>query len=293
MLQRIRAALRSDRGEASAVSIVLGTLLFLTASTGSVAVVGNIMAATAVTRQNAIIESALKDRVQQFLSQGAEATRTSSQPVTETVTYQGVTFPLTWSKGIYNPPYAYEYDLAAPMATAGGAARADCTAAVGRTVPGCLSLSATRIDAPQDDAQDAGGSDPSNVQAFPGLAVGPTTVNTSQKVLNIVTVTPSNVLSSDPARIQVIWKSATAPSAVRYGFYCGTSVTPQALLTPTTQTYNGQVSLILELTPASLKSVSGCTTATIGLSSGGAAVPVDSVGAVSWWRILPVSGGPE
>jgi hypothetical protein len=293
MLQRIRAALRSDRGEASAISIVLGTLLFLVASGGTVAVVGNVMAATAVSRQNAIIESALKDRVQQFLSQSAGAADTSTPTATETVTYQGLTFPLTSSQGYWNQPLAMEYVVAAPMATVGGAPRAVCTAAVSKSVPGCLSLSGTRIYSPQDSVTEDVPGRPSNVAAFPGLADGPMTINTTQKALNVVSVTPASVVSDDPVRIQVVWKSTAAASAVRYGFYCGSNTTPQATLTPTTQTYNGQTSLILELVPSSLKAVSGCTTATVGLSSGGAGVPVAGVGDVFWWRTLPVAGAPE
>ncbi len=291
MLRRIRAALRSDRGEASAVSVVLGTLLFLTASTGAVAVVGNIMAATAVTRQNAIIESALKQQLQDFQSSSWDTVETTGGPETVSTTYGGLTFPITTRQAAYVNPTIYIMQVAAPMATANGRPTVNCAPAVSTNVPGCLRLSAVRMASPQEEADYA--LDGSIMHAVAGLAVGPKTVDTTQKALNIITVTPASVLSSDPVRIMTVWNGAGAPTTVKYGFYCGTSATPVAQYTATSQTYNGTTSLIMELKPATLNSISGCTTANVGLSAGSAAVPAASIGDVAWWRVLPTKGAPE
>ena len=284
MLRRIIAALRNDRGEASAVSIILGTLLFVTASTGAVAVIGNVMASTAATRQNAIIEDALQDQIQTFQTTPWQKVKASvSAPTTSNATFNGVTFRMTSATVASSAPAAVTLRVAAPMVTAGSAAPADCSNAVVTQVAGCLSVSATRLPSVQEAALSAG---------VPGVVAGPVTVNSTQKALDFLTVTPAGVTFSDAMRVQAQWTDATvSPTALRYGFFCGADATPQATFTPTTMSYGGKTYLIMQLTPWSLRSVSGCTSATVGLWTSGGAATSSSLGAASYWRLLNVTGG--
>ncbi|MGW8431199.1 hypothetical protein ACWGJ9_08745 [Curtobacterium citreum] len=292
MLRQIRAALRSDSGEASAISIVIGTLLFLTASAGSVAILGNIMAATAVTRQNSIIEGALQQQLQDFESSSFEVARQTFSPTTTTVRFGGRDVPVTMSQTATTAPAETTRRVAAPMATVGGATPADCSTATTSAVAGCMSFFATRSPSPQD-AADPTPAGANTLQAFPGLSLGPKTVNTSQNALTIINVNPSKVLTTDPVRIQASVPSSLVPNTVSYGFFCGSSTTPVAQYVATGQTYLSDTALILELNPSTLKSVSGCTSATVGLWSGSSAVAATSISNIYWWRILPVKGASE
>jgi hypothetical protein len=292
MLRRIRAALRGERGEASAVSIVLGTLLFLTASAGSVAVVGNIMAATAVTRQNSIIESALQQQLQDFESSSFEASTQTYGPTTSTVQYGGLSIPVTTWQYAFSTPSVFIHRVTAPMATVGGKSPASCATQTITPPAGCMSFFATRTPTPQDDTG-AYAAGLSTLRAFPGITVGSKTVNAAQNALTILNIDPLKVLTADPVRVQVaLGSGAPAANSINYGFFCGTSATPVATFVGTSQTYLTDKSVILELNPSTLKSVAGCTSATVGLWTSSAVAP-SAVGNIYWWRILPVKGASE
>jgi len=281
MLRRIVAALRGDRGEASAVSVIIGTLLFLASSAGVVAVIGPTLSTTGATRQSAIIESALQARVQTFQTtpwMGLAA----AAAATSTTTSNGVTFPLTSAVTVTANPTVYTLRVAAPAVTSNTSVP-NCSTAVTTVVPGCLSLSSVRIASIQEQQL---------LTAVPGFTTGPNTVNAAQHALDIITVNPATVTFTDPARIQVLWNSTTdSPYSVNYGFFCGANTAPQATFTANTMITGTTVSLILQLTPFSLQSVGGCTSATIGLWTSGAAVPVADATVTGYWRVTSATGG--
>lgn len=282
MLRRIIRSLRNDRGEASAVSIVLGTLLFLASSAGVVSVIGPAIATTGSTRQTAIIESYLEGRVQTFQSTPWMALAAAASSTAST-TSQGVTFSLTSSVTVSANPTTYTLRVAAPTATTSGTP-AVCSGALTSNAPGCLMLSSVRIATIQEQALSSG---------MTGLAAGPDTVNATQHALDILTVTPANVIDNRPVRVQAKWLSGTnGGNSVQYGFFCGANSTPQTTSSATIITDSSGTSIIMELTPSSLRPVGGCTTATLGLFySTSTSVAVTDTTLTGFWPIIPVTGG--
>ena len=139
MLNRVRRRLVDDRGE-GALSVLLGSVLFLLAAGGVAGFVVMGLGATALAQSNELRTSALQQQVQAW-----EKTAWSDiveMPATrEELEVDGRTYEV-FRKVEFNPTInGYAMTIASPRSKAPGSQETNCAEALAAKVDGCISLS--------------------------------------------------------------------------------------------------------------------------------------------------------
>ncbi|WIB65632.1 hypothetical protein [Curtobacterium sp. MCBD17_040] len=213
-----------------------------------------------------MIQEYLNAQAEKFVSSSLFAEPWSVHNVP--VTVGNVHFVVSESAGSQtepdNPPEApAEFVAYAPAATADGSAPS-CTYAYAQPVKGCLrAVSRSEYDIDEDNAFPTG---PAGFALTGGQGAAPT--DATRPATDIFTITPASVTYTDQVRVQVATpQTASVAAANKWFIFCGSSTSSTQSGTIAAVTITGTVWMMFEFTPSSLKSVTGCTQATLAVET--------------------------